>query len=423
MALPLPVLVIGGGIGGLCLAHGLKQAGVSVAVYERDRTPEGWQGYRIHINRTGSRALHECLPPALWDAFVATAGEPNTGFAFSTERMKQLLFVAQPPAPDPARGEHPVSRVMLRRVLLGGLDDVVQFGKTFTRYERLPDGTITAFFADGTTATGDVLVGADGIGSQVRQQYVPHAEIVDTGMVAVGGRFPLTPQNRDRLPRNLTTRLNLILPPRGRALFIAPFIRKPGGAAVAERAGVRGDALTDHVFWAHIARHDTYGSDGDLRREDGPALHRRVLRLIAGWHPDLHRLVAESDSQTISAVRLRSATPIAPWETTHITLLGDAIHAMTPLQGLGGNTALRDASLLCRQLAAVARGQADLLPAIRTYEAAMVAYGFDAVRASRQVAAFAVSDNRLGRSLFMATLRVADRVPALQRQMFPALDR
>jgi flavin-dependent dehydrogenase len=62
MSTPLHVLVIGGGIGGLCLAQGLRQAGVSVAVYERDRTRADWlQGYRIHINPAGSKALHEWL--------------------------------------------------------------------------------------------------------------------------------------------------------------------------------------------------------------------------------------------------------------------------------------------------------------------------------------------------------------------------
>lgn len=426
MARLLHVLVIGGGIGGLCLAHGLKRAGVSVAVYERDRTPDGWQGYRIHINRAGSLALNECLPPALWDAFVATAGEPNTGFAFLTARMKTLAFIAQPPAPDPARGEHPVSRVMLRRVLLAGLDDVVQFDKTFTHYERAPDGAVTAFFADGTSATGDLLVGADGVGSKVRQQYLPHATVVETGVAALGGRFPLTAQTRCSIPDALATRLNLVMPPRGCGMFIAPFVRKPDGAAHAlSHPDVYADDLTDHVFWAFIARREAYGSDGvsDLRRTDGPELHRLAQRMVAGWHPDLRRLVAESDPQTMTAARLQTATPIPPWETTRVTLLGDAIHAMTPLQGLGGNTALRDADLLRRTLTDVAHGGANLLPAISGYEAAMRGYGFAAVRDSLRITQLNVSDNRLGRSLFMAALRVADAVPPLKRRMFPALDR
>ena len=74
---PLHVVIVGGGIGGLCLAQGLKRAGVSFAVYERDKSPTAReQGYRVHIDPTGSRALHECLPPALWRLFVKQPAIP-----------------------------------------------------------------------------------------------------------------------------------------------------------------------------------------------------------------------------------------------------------------------------------------------------------------------------------------------------------
>ena len=86
---PLHIVIIGGGIGGLTLAQGLKKSGVSAAVYERDRTrTDRLQGYRVHINPTGSLALHECLPASLFDAFVRTCGKPSQGIRFVTERMK-----------------------------------------------------------------------------------------------------------------------------------------------------------------------------------------------------------------------------------------------------------------------------------------------------------------------------------------------
>src|ERR1700739_5181333 len=89
---PLHIVIIGGGIGGLTLAQGLKQAGVSVAVYERDRTrTDRVQGYRVHINPAGSLALHECLPPALFDAFARTCGKPSAGIRFVPERMGVLF--------------------------------------------------------------------------------------------------------------------------------------------------------------------------------------------------------------------------------------------------------------------------------------------------------------------------------------------
>ena len=72
---PFHVVIIGGGIGGLTLAQGLRQAGISAAVYERDRTPtDRLQGYRVHISPAGSLALHARLPPHLFEAFERTAG-------------------------------------------------------------------------------------------------------------------------------------------------------------------------------------------------------------------------------------------------------------------------------------------------------------------------------------------------------------
>jgi 2-polyprenyl-6-methoxyphenol hydroxylase-like FAD-dependent oxidoreductase len=168
----LHVVIIGGGIGGLTLAQGLKKSGVSVAVYERDRTPsDRVQGYRVHIDPAGSRALHECLPPELFEAFARTCGKPSQGIRFVTERMNVLLSFARfdpPGAGDAVALHRSVSRITLRQVLLSGLDEVVHFAKTFERYEELPTGRIVAHFADGTRAEGDVLVAADGGGSRVR---------------------------------------------------------------------------------------------------------------------------------------------------------------------------------------------------------------------------------------------------------------
>jgi len=49
------------------------------------------QGYRVHINPTGSLALHECLPASLFEAFTRTCGRPAEGIRFVTEQMKVLL--------------------------------------------------------------------------------------------------------------------------------------------------------------------------------------------------------------------------------------------------------------------------------------------------------------------------------------------
>lgn len=88
------IAIIGGGVGGLCLAQGLRKAGLDVTVYERDRTPsDRLQGYRVHIDPHGARALHDCLPAPLWQAFLDTTGRGGQDFGFLTERLRTLALL------------------------------------------------------------------------------------------------------------------------------------------------------------------------------------------------------------------------------------------------------------------------------------------------------------------------------------------
>ncbi|MBA2678776.1 MAG: FAD-dependent monooxygenase, partial [Ktedonobacteraceae bacterium] len=349
----LHVIVIGGGIGGLCLAQALKAADVSVAVYERNPSPTDWlQGYRININPTGSHALYECLPPVLWEAFIATAGKPSAGFGFLTEQLKELLVLDEAlmsgKTNSPDQTHHPVSRIALRHILLADLDDITHFDKTFERYEQSPTGKVTAFFADGSSATGDVLVGADGANSRIRKQLLPHAQRVETGAVSIGGKLLLNDETRAWLPRSLTTRMNMIMPPDRYFMFNAVFdhVYSPeeGRRRIgehAEAAGLRTELLfhnvENYILWATAAHRDDFPADVDTF--DGPALQQLTIKMIAGWHPDLHRVVVESDPASINFISLKTSVPVEPWETTNVTLLGDALHNMTPLAGMGANTA------------------------------------------------------------------------------------
>jgi 2-polyprenyl-6-methoxyphenol hydroxylase-like FAD-dependent oxidoreductase len=409
--LGLHVVIIGGGIAGLCLAQGLRKAGVNVVVYEkgpRRADPHWLQGYQIHIDPAGAEALQDCLPPAVWEALVANACEPSSGFQVLTEQMKQIAFVE----PEIMNGSShiPIVRATLREMLLEGLEEVIHFGKEFVRYERARDGTVKAFFEDGSSAGGDVLVGADGTGSKVRKQFLPQAQVIDTGVVGAACRSPINEASRGYLPEHLLTRLTSILPPKGTYMIVTQSIHKKGSHRSAGTIG-------DHLIWVFISSRRAYAS-ADPRLMEGGSVKRLVLDRIAHWHPVLRRLVADSDAEQVSAVPVLTSVPIGPWETISVTLVGDAIHTMTPLQGLGGSSALRDAGLLCRKLVEIDRGCSPLLPGIHEYETAMVKYGFDAVRVSRRFADLVVSDNWLLRAAFKAALRVADMVPPLKCRLF-----
>jgi 2-polyprenyl-6-methoxyphenol hydroxylase-like FAD-dependent oxidoreductase len=186
------VIIIGGGIGGLALAQGLRRSGVPVEVFERDSTPERrWAGYRIHVNPVGARALHACLSPPTWREFLATSG-PGGDFGFLTERLDELLVVEKsimyPGGAEPRAGHHAADRATLRRLLTTGLDDVLHFGAEYVGHERLADDRIRARFTDGRTAVADVLIGADGASSAVRRAYLPEVRVRDIGVVSVGPR-------------------------------------------------------------------------------------------------------------------------------------------------------------------------------------------------------------------------------------------
>jgi len=421
------VAVVGGGIGGLCLAHGLRRDGIDVAVYERTEVRDDWlQGYRIHINPAGSSALQSCLPPALWEAFLATAGRPSAGFGFFTEQLGELLYlpyelITNGPG-DPARAHHSVSRISLRQVLLRDLDDTVHFGKVFRRYEQNADGTVTAHFADGTSITCDVLVAADGANSAVRRQYLPDARRVDTGVVAVAGKLPLTEQAKAWLPERLRTGVSNILPAGEGFLFVAVWegdrravaALRPDGAP-GRSGGLLLDNTQDYLFWAYAAGRDRYPADV-VSGGDGAVLQQVVASAIDGWHPDLTRMVTSSDPSTVAPVIVRSMAPVPAWTTTSITLIGDAIHNMTPMAGIGANTALRDAALLRDKLIAAHRGETDLLAAIHDYETQMLDYGFAAVKLSLRNAQMAASSNRLTRWAFATMLRATNRLPPLKRR-------
>ncbi|MFD9704126.1 FAD-dependent oxidoreductase [Lentzea sp. NPDC059081] len=382
------IAVVGGGIGGLCLAHGLRGAGVDVAVYERDLSrTDRLQGYRVHINPDGAAALRECLPAAGWERFERSAGTDGNGFGFLTEQLKPLLVL------DPDEEKHySASRITLRQVLLDGLD--VRFGKRFVRYEQ--GDAITLHFEDGTTAGCDVLVGADGIRSRVREQYLPHAGTEEVGVVAVAGKLFL--DENDWIPRSLLDRANTIVPTSRCGMFLASH----DGFGHTDADGALFDNTRPYLMWAYAAH--------GLDLTEG--LQQTVLRRISQWSPDLQRIVRSSHSDTVSQWRIRSSKPIERWESTNVTLLGDAIHAMTPMRGIGANVALRDAQLLARKL--VEEG----VEGIRAYETEMYDYGFAAVRDSLRAARQFAEGSPLSRTLFRTVLRTASAVPALKRAMF-----
>ena len=406
------VTIIGAGVGGLCLAQGLRLSGTPVKVFERDAsrtTPVA--GYQLSISPTGARALKSCLAPRIFESLTMQTAEPSRAVTFLDHRMNRLLALD---LPDHDRrsidSERPVDRTTLRRVLLEGLDDVVQFGKTFVAFEGPPNGRVTAVFADGSRATSDLLVGADGANSAVRCQLLPLVKRVETGLVAVGGKLWLDDQVRARLPEALTRGPTPILGPYGCFMFVSL-------VAYDDLRGFE-DApdRQDYLMWGFSARRERFGFAHGAEKHEGSELKRLVERLTTGWHPDLKRMVQDTDPATVTSFPVKTSMPIKPWKTGNVTLLGDALHNMPPYRGVGANTALWDAALLRETIvdAAQVRPLAERLAAC---ERQMIARGFRAVRASLAAMEQFHSESPFRRTMTKAFLRTLDRVPALQTVM------
>ncbi|HJP76443.1 MAG TPA: NAD(P)/FAD-dependent oxidoreductase [Pseudonocardiaceae bacterium] len=362
------VAVVGAGLGGLCLAQGLRGAGIEVDVYERDPAITArFQGYRLVLSPVGFEALRGCLPPRWHPLLDAIVGDAYGERLILDPRLNKIGELG------PGRTGIVVDRHVLRHLLLTGL--TVHTGAALTGYDVLDDDKVRARFAVGEPTSADLLVGADGVGSAVRAVLSPHTTPTDTGVRFVIGRTPLTEQFAG-LAKAFGSKIagdgvSLLLgamrfrtPPREAAEKLAPEVTLPD--------------IPDYVRWAMILPPN--GSlNGSL---NGMTPQEAVLSRTQGWHPDLRALIERSDPDNSTLLSIRVVEPRERWTPGPVTLLGDAIHATSPTGGNGANTALRDADLLRRCLIETAEGRQDLLGAVGDYERQMFEYGVDAVRHS-----------------------------------------
>ncbi|KAJ9605893.1 hypothetical protein H2200_009742 [Cladophialophora chaetospira] len=413
----MKVLIVGAGLGGLCLAHCLQKAGIDVLVFER-RAQNGDEhaGYGIHLDANGRRALRSCIPAPNWAAFQQKSTTAGTQLFFRDTNLRVLAErddakVSGQPAREVER--RAIGRMELRDLLLYGLADGpsprIRWNSSFSHYIQLDDGRVRVHFEGDTTEEGDVLVGADGANSKVRQQYLPDVERLDLGIAAIAGRCVLDERSLEGLPTEMINgSLNNIVPSSRGWMFVSSW-NLPDIKSHANK-----DKKSLQMVWAFVSSQEELPLDVD--RLKPRELQQLVIQGIRDWSPALKNLVMRADKHTISLIPLRCMPFLDPWTPSNITVLGDAIHNMTPMAGVGANTALRDAELLTEVLVDAAAGSLTVTEAIGLYEEKMRLYANNAVGLSRRNAESASSGHVLQRRMFRTLLRAAQTFPVVMRK-------
>lgn len=335
------VTIIGAGLGGLTLARVLHVHGISATVYEAEPSPTArGQGGMLDIHvENGQLALRMA---GLYDAFQYLILPGRQALRMLDTDGTLLLEL-----PDNGTGGRPeVQRGELRQMLLDSLPKgTVQWGCKVCAVRVLGDGANEVTFADGTTLTTRVLVGADGAWSQVRP-------LLSANKPAYSGMSYVETWLFDAAIRHPTS-ATLV----GSGQVIVP---SPHNTLAVHRE--RDDTLHTYLM---LTRPQGWFAAIDFS-DKAPACVR-IAQEYASWSPQITALITDSD--TAPLCRPIFALPDEHrWERVPgVTLLGDAAHLTMP-NGEGANLAMLDGAELGMALAA---HPDDLETALATYERAM----------------------------------------------------
>lgn len=381
------IVIIGAGLGGLCLAQGLQRRGVSFDVYERDAAPDSRpQGFRIKIDQTGQQALEACLTPALNALFRESCAIPVNGVNLIGPGLEPVSerWVASwqraggDDAPVGRVEDVNADRLAMRRVLLCGIEAHVHFGRAFAGYERSGNGgSLRARFEDGSVVEGDVLVAADGVNSTLRAMHLPGVVPLDTGSTCIYGKTLFAADTASRIAPLFHSKTSVAFGDR-LAVIVDPMRFRPRLSPV---------PVGDYLYWAMIGPNDRLNPDDDnaaarLSSDPRHRAHAIVLSRAADWHPGFRALFELAAPSDVAMLPIRTMAAPPAWQADGVTVLGDAIHVMSPAGGLGANTALHDAATLARKLGDASVNRTSVLAAVAEYEAAMREYAREAIQQS-----------------------------------------
>ncbi|RAL26279.1 FAD-dependent monooxygenase [Thermoflavimicrobium daqui] len=309
----MKAIIVGAGIGGLCAAISLKQAGFEVEIFERE--PEiKLVGAGLSLWENGTKGLELLgLGDSLKEIAVPNGGKicDWQGKPFSSGNEESIVHMVD----VPVMGVH---RADLHALLMKEIEEKeLHLGSEFICFEQTSDG-VTAYFKDGSIVKGSILIGADGVKSRVREQLFPQIKVRYAGYLAWRGVAYLDHSNLKH----------------GENFEAWGFGQRFGILRLSQ----------NRIYWFA-----TINSPQDLRSE----INRHpsfLLDRFQGWLSPVEELIQMTKDHDLFCHAIYDMDPMRRWGFGRVTLLGDAAHAMTPNLGQGANQAIEDALVLSKMI-------------------------------------------------------------------------
>ena len=320
---PRKALIIGAGIAGPVTAIFLKKAGIDAQLFEAWPYSTGIGG-GLQIAPNGMHVLAEI---GLADEMIRR-GSVAESFDFHSQSGARLGSINRnmksrfgQPAVNMCRAT--LNEAIVNKAWCANVE--LAFEKRLVSIEDRADQPVIAHFADGSSAEGDFLIGADGVHSAVRRHVIPDGPTpFDTGLIGFGGFVPRSLIENTSIGQRVETTF-------GQSGFFGY-----GFCSSDSRDGV--------MWWSTQPAH---GVDvATFRAMSQDAIKQHLLNFHAGWHDPIPRLLEDAENIVVTAT-LDVAT-LPTWSRKRTLLIGDAAHATSPHAGMGASLALEDAMRLGR---------------------------------------------------------------------------
>ncbi|KAH7379432.1 hypothetical protein DE146DRAFT_318253 [Phaeosphaeria sp. MPI-PUGE-AT-0046c] len=370
-----PILIAGAGIASLLLARSLRRSNIPFLLFERDASIIfRAQGYRLRLSAVGLDAIESVLGPDGFKKFYDACGKTG-GAGFSAidpltgETLEKHPSVTNEPLTSRGGLVLGISRGDMRTLFMEGSEDSVRWSSQITGYERTDDG-VRVIFADGSKSEeGSMLIGGEGVKSAVAKQLAKGAiKVYDLGARGIHGQAPTSAFNT--LGEGVWRMVDDKTRPNGKVSLIT---------------NVRAQDVDnpDVIFgWTLIGSPGVVNAPNNNYTIVGKPAADIAKDLTKHWHTRVKPLFDNMEESETAFWKLTCSSPdgIPQWPNDpRITLIGDAVHAMTPAGGNGANTAVRDSALLGKLLAEAGGYREGLT---KTYEEEMRVYGSEAVKQS-----------------------------------------